>query len=102
MKLSKSFTGRETQMKIKVKTQEFSAKLKKWRNKTVLCDVASRECGNYECLHVGEWLHQNKSIDGVQSSYRDNFYSCLYRNYHGCPDKPKIKNTIKSKIVNLS
>lgn len=63
-------------MKIKVKLN----------NKYVLCDVANPECKGYKCLHIGKWLHQSKNIDGVQSSYRDNFYSCLHRNYHGCPD----------------
>ena len=46
---------------------------------------------NYNCLHVGKWLHQNKSIDGMQSSYRDNYYFCLHRDYHGCPDEPKVR-----------
>lgn len=78
-------------MKIRVKTDEYSAKRKKVITKTVECDVANFECKNYDCLHVGKWLHQNKSMDGMQSSYRDNYYSCLHRNYHGCPDEPKVR-----------
>jgi hypothetical protein len=78
-------------MKIKVKTKEYSDKLKKVVDKNVMCDVAKFECKNYDCLHVGKWRHQNKSIDGAQSSYYDNFYSCLHRNYHGCPGEPKLK-----------
>ena len=76
-------------MKIRVKTQEYNEKKKKFTDKFVMCDVANLECKNYECLHVGKWLHQNKGMEGSQSSYRDDYYSCLHRNYHGCPDEPK-------------
>ena len=78
-------------MKIQVKAQEYSEKKKKWIDKKVMCDVASFECKNYDCLQIGKWRHHNKSINGATSSYTDNFYSCLYRNYHGCPDEPKVR-----------
>ena len=73
-------------MKIRVKIQDYNKKKDKLINKSVMCDVASLECKNYECLHVGKWLHQNIMDETI---YRDDYYSCLHRNYHGCPEEPK-------------
>lgn len=54
--------------------------------KRIYCEVNEIDCKNRSCLSPHKYIHQNKAIDGTLSTYQDDFYSCSYRNYHGCPD----------------
>ncbi len=58
--------------------------------KVVSVSCSSGLCPSYRCWNPGQFLHQQKSINGVQSSYRDKHYSCITREYHGCPAKPEL------------
>jgi len=62
-------------MFIKIKTNE---------GKFIKVDVRDKNCKNKSCFGYHKYNHYNKSIDGKSSSWRDNFYSCPNRNYHGC------------------
>jgi len=62
----------------------------KVNNKKIEVEVSRPTCAQYECFSPSKFNHYGKSIDGSQSSWQDKFYSCLHRNYHGCPDEPKI------------
>jgi len=61
----------------------------KWKGKTV--NVAEKDCFKYECFSPHKFIHQSKSIDGIKKSWQDEYYSCSYRNYNGCPKIPKLK-----------
>ena len=57
--------------------------------------VVSEKCKDYDCLAIGKYRHMSKSIDGTISFWEDDFYSCLNNAYHGCSDKPKLKESLK-------
>lgn len=58
--------------------------------KYIKCEVADELCRKKSCLSPHKFTHINKSIDGVHTTWQDNFYSCSVRNYRGCPDENKI------------
>ena len=59
-------------------------------------DVCCEKCPNYKCFSPHHYQHRNQAIDGYTVTYTDEYLSCSYRNYNGCPDKPeRINNTIK-------
>lgn len=62
-------------MKIKIKCGK----------KIIQCEVVGEECISKICLSPHKYIHNNKTIDGTNSTYQDKFYSCSTRNYHGCP-----------------
>lgn len=49
-------------------------------------NCAYYDCPKKECFHAGRFTHYQTSIDGSRSSWQNEHYSCLYRDYHGCPD----------------
>lgn len=51
-------------------------------------EVSKKECRNYECFFAHKWTTQSVNNNYTQT---DDYYSCGRRNYHGCPDNPKIK-----------
>ena len=55
------------------------------RNVKVRCQCTT--CKSRPCFHPGYFDHYSTSIDGVRSSWRNKHASCLYRDYHGCPDE---------------
>ena len=65
-------------MKIKVK-------------KIGVVDVSCKDCPKYDCFSPHYYQHRNQTIDGETVTNTDKELSCSYRNYNGCPDKPKIK-----------
>jgi len=60
----------------------------KVNGKYIICDVSKEECKNFKCFSPHKYIHQQKSIDGKDSSRQDKYYSCSHRNYHGCPKNP--------------
>ncbi len=60
-------------------------------NKIIIVDVKNDNCKKYKCFSPHKYTHQQRTIDGKPNNWTDRHYSCSYRNYHGCPDKPKIK-----------
>ena len=62
--------------------------------KRIIVDVSQRECPTFSCFGFHKYQHRGALMGGgSKSSGTDNFYSCPHRNYHGCPDKPKIKGS---------
>ena len=59
--------------------------------KNIKVDVFSAECLNYQCFSPHKYSHQGRTIDGKDNSWADKHFSCSHRNYHGCPDNPKLK-----------
>lgn len=68
---------------IRVKSIEGKNKFNRNIIKYVECDVSDSNCKYRECLVVGRWTTQSKNNNYTQ---RDKRYSCMTRNYHGCPD----------------
>lgn len=62
---------------MKVKTKKYG-----------LVDVVCKDCPKYECFVPHHWQHLSRTIDGKNSGYSDNYYSCAVRNYNGCPETP--------------
>lgn len=60
-------------------------------NKYINVHVSSINCSKYTCFSPHKYQHKNKTIDRKSNNWQDNYFSCSHRNYHGCPDKPKLK-----------
>jgi len=75
--------------KIRIKITVYSKKKGKRIGKFVLVDVANKECKSFNCLQPGRWTHQSQAMGN--RTFQDNNYSCMFRNYHGCPDNPEMK-----------
>ncbi len=63
--------------------------------KIIDVDVRSDDCNLYSCFAPHRYQHKGYTINGKQNNWTDRHYSCSYRNYHGCPDKPKLKKELK-------
>lgn len=49
-------------------------------------DVSEKDCPTYVCFSPHQYQHRGyNSTEGSMTSV-DDFMSCSYRNYHGCPD----------------
>jgi len=64
--------------------------IKNISGKKIKVDVSQKECKNFQCLSPHKYQHYGTTIDGKSNNTQDTFYSCSHRNYHGCPDEPKI------------
>ena len=60
-------------------------------NKYIDVDVSNSNCHKYKCFSPHKYTHTGQTIDGKQNNRTDKYYSCSHRNYHGCPDSPKLK-----------
>lgn len=87
-------------MKISIRTKAGKNKFGKEIRKYVECDVLDFLCRYRECLVVGKWTTQSVNNNNTQHDKR---YSCMTRNYHGCPqDKENyIKGTPKHILEHL-
>jgi len=47
-------------------------------------ECCDRNCPGRECFSPGHFQH--RSCNNVHDSGCDDHLSCMYRNYHGCPD----------------
>ena len=52
-------------------------------------DCSDKNCAKRECFSPHKYVHRNMTVDREVNTWEDNFYSCSYRNYRGCPDKYK-------------
>lgn len=58
----------------------------KREGKKVKVDVSEKNCPLYTCFSPHYYQHQSyNKTEGSMTSV-DDFMSCSYRNYHGCPD----------------
>ena len=57
----------------------------------ILVNVSWKECPTYQCFSPHEYQHKGRTIDGKDNGWTDKYYSCSHRNYHGCPDTPKLR-----------
>lgn len=65
-------------MKIKVKSES---------GRKIEVDVSEENCAIYRCFSPHKYQHREHSMDGSVKIIQDKFYSCSFRNYHGCPEK---------------
>jgi len=49
------------------------------------CECRDRKCPKRPCFSPGHAVHA--SPGAYNGAWRDNKESCVYRDYHGCPDK---------------
>ena len=75
---------------MKIRTKEFTIDAKR-----VEVEVANINCYKFLCFSPHRFVHQQRSISGESMNYQDKNYSCSHRNYHGCPDNPKLKDKFK-------
>jgi hypothetical protein len=83
-------------MNIRVKQQYHNIKfpmLKQYRY--VDCDVSDFECKYRKCLNPGQWVTQ--SVNNNYTQKHKNF-SCMERNYRGCPDNKDEKENYIEKL----
>ncbi len=60
----------------------------KIENKVQKVDVCCTDCPYYKCFSPHKYQHRSYNATEGSMTYVDEHYSCSYRNYHGCPDKP--------------
>jgi len=69
-------------MIISVKNQE---------GKKIKVAVSQKECGSFQCFSPHKYQHRSYNETEGSMTNSDNHYSCSHRNYHGCPESPKLK-----------
>lgn len=88
----------KVRIKIGIKLINEISDFKKDIYKYVECDVRDADCKKRKCLQVGQFQHRGAVGGGAtKDSGTDNFYSCMFRNYHGCP--PESYEPIKKEII---
>lgn len=63
----------------------------RYGNKFIFVEVSRSECRKFECLAPHKYQHGSNYKVSMKSTDADKHYSCANRNYHGCPDNPKLK-----------
>lgn len=61
-----------------------TVKIKNAQGKRESVECRDFDCPRRECFSPG--FYQHRSCNNVHNSGYDDFLSCMYRNYHGCPD----------------
>lgn len=49
------------------------------------CECLDRDCTRRRCFSPGHAIHY--SPGAYNGAWHDKHLSCVYRDYHGCPDK---------------
>jgi len=65
--------------------------IKNSEGKKIKVDVSRAECKDFQCLSPHRYTHTGQTIDNKNNDWQDKEFSCSHRNYHGCPDFPKLK-----------
>jgi len=60
--------------------------------KFIKVSVSYPDCPEYQCFSPHKYEHKGTTIDEKQNNWTDKNYSCSYKNYNGCPDKPRKKD----------
>jgi hypothetical protein len=58
----------------------------KSENKKIKVDVSEKNCPLYACFSPHHYQHRSYNLREGSMTWVDKYYSCSYRNYHGCPD----------------
>ena len=61
-----------------------TVKIKNAQGKCESVECRDLDCPKRECFSPGYFQH--RSCNNRHDSGCDNYLSCMYRNYHGCPD----------------
>ena len=48
------------------------------------CECAMKDCPRRNCFSPGHAIHS--SSGGYNGAWQDKSLSCVYRDYHGCPE----------------
>lgn len=59
------------------------------QDKVIKVDVLGIYCPTFKCFSPHYYQHKSKSIDGCNKDWKNNYLSCSYRDFHGCPEYPK-------------
>ena len=52
--------------------------------KFLLCECLDKSCPKRSCFDPGHTIHS--SHGAYNGAWQDKHLSCVYRDYHGCPD----------------
>jgi len=64
----------------------------KQSGRKIKVDVSSKDCPSYTCFSPHKFQHRSYNNAEGSMTNSDNYYSCSYRNYYGCPDNKTKKN----------
>jgi hypothetical protein len=53
--------------------------------------VSSKECLMFECYAPHKYQHRSYNETEGSMTSTDKHFSCSTRNYHGCPEHPKLR-----------
>jgi len=57
----------------------------KQSGKKIKVEVSDSNCPSYICFSPHKYQHRSYNHTEGSMTSVDNYYSCSYRNYHGCP-----------------
>ncbi len=58
----------------------------KQTGKKIQVDVSNEQCELYSCFSPHKYQHRQYNETEGSMTNSDNYYSCSYRNYYGCPE----------------